>query len=102
MKYRVLISPQAMGDVDRNANWWAEHHSVEQALRWANVVYDQLEALQAAGSPAQSSFENCLDTNTPGDRFLQLPQMMIDQLFAGGFGTDRQPNFVFSASVICR
>jgi plasmid stabilization system protein ParE len=45
MKYRVTILPQARRDIDRNADWWAEHHSVEQALRWSNAVYDQLETL---------------------------------------------------------
>lgn len=45
MKFRVSISPQARRDIDRNTDWWAEHHSVEQALRWSDAVYDQIETL---------------------------------------------------------
>lgn len=45
MKFRVSILPQARRDIDRNADWWAEHHSVEQALQWSDAVYDQLETL---------------------------------------------------------
>jgi plasmid stabilization system protein ParE len=45
MRFRVSILPQAIRDVDRNADWWAEHHSVEQALQWSDAVYDQLETL---------------------------------------------------------
>ena len=28
MKFRVSILPQARRDIDRNADWWAEHHDV--------------------------------------------------------------------------
>ena len=45
MTFRVSILPQARRDIDRNADWWAEHHSAEQALRWSDAVYDQLAAL---------------------------------------------------------
>ena len=45
MTFRVIILPQAHRDIDRNADWWAENHSVEQALRWSDVVYDQIETL---------------------------------------------------------
>ncbi len=45
MKFHVSITPQARRDIDRNAEWWAEHHSVEEALRWSDAVYDQLASL---------------------------------------------------------
>lgn len=45
MTFRVIILPQAHRDTDRNADWWAENHSVEQALRWSDEVYAQIEAL---------------------------------------------------------
>ena len=45
MSFRVTILPQARRDIDRNADWWAEHHSVEEALRWSDAVYDQLATL---------------------------------------------------------
>ncbi len=45
LTFRVIILPQAHRDIDRNADWWAENHAVEQALRWSDVVYDQIETL---------------------------------------------------------
>lgn len=45
MKFRVVVLPQARRDIERNATWWAEHHSIEQALQWSDTVYDQLESL---------------------------------------------------------
>lgn len=45
MTFRVIILPQAQRDIDRNADWWANHHSVEQAVRWSDTVYDQIETL---------------------------------------------------------
>lgn len=51
--FRVSILPQARDDIDRNAAWWADHHSIEQALRWTNAIHDQLEMLQ--GSPEHHS-----------------------------------------------
>ena len=45
MTIRVIVLPQARGDINRNADWWAEHHSVEQALRWSDAIYDQIETL---------------------------------------------------------
>ena len=45
MTIRVIVLPQARGDINRNADWWAEHHSVEQALRWSDAIYDQIQTL---------------------------------------------------------
>jgi plasmid stabilization system protein ParE len=45
MKCRVSILPRARIDVDRNALWWAENHSVEQVLQWSDAIYDQIESL---------------------------------------------------------
>lgn len=45
MTFRVSILPRARRDIDRNADWWADHHSVEQALRWSDAVYDQIATL---------------------------------------------------------
>jgi plasmid stabilization system protein ParE len=45
MRFSVSILTQARRDIDRNADWWAEHHSVDQALRWSDAVYDQLASL---------------------------------------------------------
>lgn len=45
MKYRLTILPQAKEDVRRNAEWWAQHHSSEQAARWLDAIQSQLESL---------------------------------------------------------
>ena len=45
MKYRLIILPQAREDVRRNAEWWAHHHSSEQAARWLDAVESQLETI---------------------------------------------------------
>lgn len=38
MTFHVSVLPQARRDIDRNADWWADHHSTEQALRWSDAV----------------------------------------------------------------
>ncbi len=45
MKYRVRLMPLARRDIERNAQWWAQEHSAEQAERWFNAVHEQLQAL---------------------------------------------------------
>lgn len=42
----MTILPQAPDDIDRNTDWWADHYSVEQALRWTDTIYDHLETLR--------------------------------------------------------
>lgn len=58
MKYFVFILPQARRDIDRNADWWAEHHSVEQALRWSDAIYDQIASLTEFPESHALSAEN--------------------------------------------
>ena len=58
MTFRVIVLPQARGDIDRNADWWAEHHSVEQALRWSDAIYDQIETLADFPESNSLSAEN--------------------------------------------
>ena len=58
MTFRVIILPQARRDIDRNADWWAEHHSTEQALRWSDAMYDQLETLADSAVSNALSAEN--------------------------------------------
>lgn len=45
MTFRVVLLPQALRDINRHAAWWAEQHSFEQALRWSETAYDQIETL---------------------------------------------------------
>ncbi len=43
MTFRVIIFPQAQRDIDRNADWWADHHSVEQAVRLSGFKQEVTE-----------------------------------------------------------
>ncbi len=45
MKYRVTVHPDATEDIRRNARWWAEHHSQEQALAWYDNALASLYGL---------------------------------------------------------
>lgn len=45
MSYRLIILPQAKADVLRNAEWWEQHHSSEQAARWLDTIQSQLESI---------------------------------------------------------
>ena len=58
MSFRLTITSQARGDIDRNADWWAGHHSLEQALSWSDAVYDQLETLRDFAESHALSLEN--------------------------------------------
>ena len=46
MSFQLAIAAEAHEDISRNASWWAEHHSYEQAIRWKDAVYEQLETLR--------------------------------------------------------
>ena len=43
--FRVIIHQQAKEDISRNANWWADNHSIDQALSWIDTVEKQLQEL---------------------------------------------------------
>jgi plasmid stabilization system protein ParE len=58
MMFRVTILPQARDDIDRNADWWADHYSVEQALRWSDAIYDQLATLRTFPESHSLAAEN--------------------------------------------
>ncbi len=45
---KVQVSTRAMLDIQRNAEWWAAHHSRSQAEEWFYRVYDQIEAIAHA------------------------------------------------------
>ena len=46
MKYHVQVSPRAEADIERNAKWWADNYSADQAARWFYAVHDQLQSLK--------------------------------------------------------
>ncbi len=45
MSFVVTITSQAEADIDRNATWWADHHSIEQAVTWLQTLREQIESL---------------------------------------------------------
>ncbi len=55
---RVQISARAISDIQRNAEWWARHHSESQAADWFYCVYDQIEAIAQAPVSYGLSAEN--------------------------------------------
>jgi hypothetical protein len=57
---RVLVSARAALDIQRNAEWWAAHHSRLQAAEWFYCVYDQLEAIGSSPLSYGLSLENGL------------------------------------------
>ena len=60
MKYRLTILNRARADIDRNADWWADHHSIEEAVFWSDSIYDQLETLTEFPESYGQSVENDL------------------------------------------
>ena len=44
MSFMVMITGQAEADIDRNAMWWAEHHSIEQAITWIQALREQIDS----------------------------------------------------------
>ena len=32
--FHVLVHPEALGDIERNTDWWADNHDSVQALSW--------------------------------------------------------------------
>lgn len=45
MSFRLNVTNQARDDITRNAGWWAEHHSLDEALKWYDAIYEQLDEL---------------------------------------------------------
>jgi plasmid stabilization system protein ParE len=58
VSYRLIILPQAKADVLRNAEWWALHHSSEQAARWLDTIQSQLESIADFPQSHSLSAEN--------------------------------------------
>ncbi len=46
MTFDVVIYQQAHAALERNALWWAENHSPEQAMQWQQAIYRQIGELR--------------------------------------------------------
>ena len=58
MIYRVVVTPPAELDLRRNADWWARHHSTEQAARWFEAAYKDIGSLKQLPERCPLSAEN--------------------------------------------
>ena len=58
MSLPVKITDCAHEDIARNALWWAEHHSYEQAVRWKDAIYEQLTELSLTPERHSLAVEN--------------------------------------------
>ncbi len=58
MSFRLKVTTTARDDITRNASWWAEHHSLEEALQWHDTVYEQLHEILTAPESYSLSAEN--------------------------------------------
>ena len=58
MTYTVIIAKPAEEDLRRNAEWWAEHHSIDQAEHWFENAYKQLGTLKTMPERCPLSAEN--------------------------------------------
>lgn len=47
MTFSLNVTNQARDDITRNAAWWAENHSLDEALKWYDSVYEQMNELLA-------------------------------------------------------
>jgi plasmid stabilization system protein ParE len=45
MSFVVNITDDALDDLRRNADWWAQHHSAQQAILWFETVAEQIYSL---------------------------------------------------------
>jgi len=58
MTQKLVITERAHADIERNAVWWAQNHSTEQARKWYTAVYEQLRAIPEMPTSYPSSPEN--------------------------------------------
>ncbi len=72
MKFRVILLPRAEADIEANAHWWAENHSVVQAARWLSAVHNQLKTLADFPESNGLSAENDEFPYEIRDKFLGL------------------------------
>jgi plasmid stabilization system protein ParE len=62
MTFWLNVTAKARDDITRNAAWWAQYHSLDEALRWYDAIYKQLDRLlqfpeQHALAPENDAFD---------------------------------------------
>ena len=60
MKYDVIVYDKAMDDIVRNARWWAENHSQDQALIWYDAILKKINSLEELPESCSLAPENDL------------------------------------------
>ncbi len=58
MSCRLVVVPEAHADIRRFSEWWAQCHSILQAVKWMDCVYDQIDNLRHAPHSHPLSSEN--------------------------------------------
>lgn len=58
MTYRVVVSRQANAEIVRNAMWWADNRSADQARRWRTAIYAKIYSLDALPASHARAVEN--------------------------------------------
>ncbi len=58
MKYALVLAARARADILRNAEWWADNHSPDQAMTWFDAIYEQLENLRVMPERFPIALEN--------------------------------------------
>ena len=58
MRYVVKILPRAEADIERNSQWWADHHNIDQAVKWFFAVRSQIFSLEEFPESHAISYEN--------------------------------------------
>ena len=58
MSLPLIVTQQANSDIERNANWWAQRHSIDDAQRWKAAVHEQLREIQSLPASSPLAFEN--------------------------------------------
>lgn len=46
MTFELVVTARARADILRNAIWWAENHSPDQAITWFDAIYEKLQTLR--------------------------------------------------------
>ena len=83
MNYRLIVLQQAESDLERNARWWAEHHSSGQADQWLWKVQQQIQTIRDLPESYALSAEN--------DRFaFEIREKLV------GFGPRRRYRAIFT------